>query len=378
MYMLIGLGVSSFIILLSGNPVECFEILDAMQYQANLKYISSNFPEHVMIYFESSEIVTIIPIFEKLKILELYQVFIGQVYVPAFGKFLFYNINSDLITNLSSLIVQIGMAGVLFLISKMYLKIVFNIQYTKIRTFIYCNKMLCITQQIAFLVHKINRLSLGINQMMSLQGVVYIIKANCWDLLFKTMLYLYSEKENNLRNQIQDILAQSLLVSVLVLVFYIFKIKDSQMALKKRKSLCYDGLNVAKKILFVLVLIGCQKSQLLQSILLSLINSIYLTIIVLGKMVNSKIDLIIILMFEIPVIIFTLLNICHEETYSHFLSLQSQVMVGFGQIGLLSFGIMAPLIKYGHQIKSKLTILIKRWKKYKVNQKEQAQSSLFI
>lgn len=30
MYMLIGLGVSSFIILLSGNPIECFEVLDTM------------------------------------------------------------------------------------------------------------------------------------------------------------------------------------------------------------------------------------------------------------------------------------------------------------------------------------------------------------
>ncbi|CAD8079960.1 unnamed protein product [Paramecium primaurelia] len=35
MYMLIGLGVSSFIILLSGNPIECFEVLDTINYNTN-------------------------------------------------------------------------------------------------------------------------------------------------------------------------------------------------------------------------------------------------------------------------------------------------------------------------------------------------------
>lgn len=77
MYLLIGLGLSGLIILLSGNPGDCFEVLDAMQYQANLKYINSNFPENVMIYFESSEVVTIVPILDTLKIIDLFDNAIG-------------------------------------------------------------------------------------------------------------------------------------------------------------------------------------------------------------------------------------------------------------------------------------------------------------
>ncbi|CAD8179422.1 unnamed protein product [Paramecium octaurelia] len=378
MYILIGLGATSFLILLSGNPVECFEVLDTMQYQSNLKYINSNFPQNVMIYFESSEVVTIIPILDKLKIRDLFEVAIGQDYMQAFGKFLFYDINSDLITNLSGLVAQVGMAAVLFVLSKIYLKLYFQNQYHQIRAFIYNNKKLNLSQHIASFVHKLNRLSFGINQMISLEGLVYIIKANSWDLLFKTILYLFSEKENNLRNKVQDILAYSFLLTVLVLIASSFQIQASQMKLTKRKNLHHDSLIVAKKFLFVLVLIGSQKSQLIQSILLSLINSIYLTIIVLGKMVNEKIDLMIILIFEIPVIMFTLLNICYEETYANFLSLESQVVIGFGQIGLLSLGIMAPLIKYGYQIQIKIKQLIQKWRKQKINEKQSTTSSLFI
>lgn len=98
----------------------------------------------------------------------------------------------------------------------------------------------------------------------------------------------------------------------------------------KRKSLKHEGVIVAKKLLFLIVLIGSQESSLTQSFLISLINSFYLIIIILGRMVSKKIDLILILMFEIPVILFTLLNIVYEETFAHFLSLETQVMIGFG------------------------------------------------
>ncbi|CAK92597.1 unnamed protein product (macronuclear) [Paramecium tetraurelia] len=289
MYILIGLGVASFFILLSGNPVECFEVLDTMQYQANLKYINSNFPENVMIYFESSEVVTIRPILEKLKLLNFFDGVIGQDYMPAFGKFLFYDVNSDLITNISGLIVQVFMALLFFVISKIYLKILFNNFYNQFRAFIYNNQKSFLPQKLAFLIHKLNQLSFGIYQMISIKGIIYLIKANSWDLLFKTLLYLFSEKESNLRNRLSNMLAYSFLISILILISSIFSIKDSQMELKKRKHYSHEGLIVAKKFLFVLVLIEAQKSQLTQSILLSLINSSYITIIVLGKMVNEKI-----------------------------------------------------------------------------------------
>ncbi|CAK76180.1 unnamed protein product (macronuclear) [Paramecium tetraurelia] len=377
MYMLIGLGVSSFIILLSGNPVECFEVLDTLQYQSNLKYINSNYPENVMIYFESSEVVTIVPVLEKLQFLDLFNVVIGQEKIQAFEKFLFYDVNAELISNLSGLIAQIVIVVLLLIASKIYFWIFIKKCYNQFRIFIYNSNKLQFTKQIALIIHKLNQLSIRINQLISLNGIVYIIQANSWDLIFKTLLYLYSQKENTFRNQFQNILACSFLICILVLLSSIFSIKDSQMGLKKRKSILHEGLIVAKKFFFLLVLIGFQKSSLTQSVLLSLINTFYITIIILGQIVSENIDLILILMFEVPVILFTLLNIAYEQSYANFLSYESQIVIGFGQIGLLSFGILAPLIKYVHQIKIKLHKQIQKWIQQKEKEK-QPPTSLFL
>ncbi|CAK81372.1 unnamed protein product (macronuclear) [Paramecium tetraurelia] len=54
-------GVSSFIILLSGNPTDCIEVLDALQYQSYIRFINVAFPENVTIYIESAEIISIQP-----------------------------------------------------------------------------------------------------------------------------------------------------------------------------------------------------------------------------------------------------------------------------------------------------------------------------
>ncbi|CAD8205201.1 unnamed protein product [Paramecium octaurelia] len=77
--------------------------------------------------------ITIIPILDKLKILDIIEVVIGYECMPKFGKLLFYNINTDLITNLSGLISQVGMAVVLFILSKMYLWLCFKNKYHRIR-----------------------------------------------------------------------------------------------------------------------------------------------------------------------------------------------------------------------------------------------------
>ncbi|CAD8156097.1 unnamed protein product [Paramecium octaurelia] len=340
MYMLIGLGISSLIILLSGNPVECFEVLDTLQYQSNLKYINSNYPENIMIYFESSEVVTIIPVLEKLQFIDLFNGVIGQEQLPAFEKFLFYDVNAELISNLSGLIAQIVIVVLLLIASKVYFLIFTKKCYNQFRVFIYNNKKLFFINKIVLIIHKLNQLCIKIHQLISLNGLVYIIQANSWDLIFKTLLYLYSQKENNLRNYLQNILAYSFIICNLVILSSIFSLKNSQKELKKRKILLHDGLIVAKKFFFLLVLIGFQKNSLTQSALLSLINSFYITIIILGQIVQEKIDLILILMFEVPVIMFTLLNIAYEQIQSNYLSYQFQIFIGFVQIGLLSFGLM--------------------------------------
>ncbi|CAD8207961.1 unnamed protein product [Paramecium octaurelia] len=348
---LIFLGISSMIILISGNPAECFEILDTIQYQSNLKFININFPQNLMIYFESSDVVTIIPILVKVGIFGLFQNVIGSQQLEAFGKFQSYNINCDLISNLYGFFTQLLLGTILLILSYCYLKYIFRAWFIRIRVLIYANTSILVSYQFAFFIHMFNKFSLGLLKILSQQGIVYIIQMNCWDLTFKALLYLFTEKENNLRNIGQTIIAVFILIAVVCLMFLFFSCSLSKLKPNNFTNFSHEGLLISKKFLILLMLIGCQRNPIVQCVIIALINTLYITLILTCKMVNNKIDLIVILIFEIPIILVTLLNLSFDSNIVKFISSEVQVWIGFVQIGLMSIGITAPLTKYVSEIK---------------------------
>ncbi|CAD8182797.1 unnamed protein product [Paramecium octaurelia] len=70
---LIILGLSSFIILLSGNPSNCFDVLDTLQYQSYHRFINVAYPENFSIYFEFSDLISIHPFLQLIQQIYLLQ-----------------------------------------------------------------------------------------------------------------------------------------------------------------------------------------------------------------------------------------------------------------------------------------------------------------
>ncbi|CAK59168.1 unnamed protein product, partial (macronuclear) [Paramecium tetraurelia] len=257
---LIFLGISSIIILMSGHPAECFEILDTIQFQSNLKFINIAFPENLMIYFESSDVVTIIPILEKIGMLNLCQ-------DPL--------VNFRTMINLYGFVSQILLGTILLILSYCYLRFIFRTWFTQIRIFIYDNRSILVSYNFALLIHTMNQFSLGLHKILSQQGIVYILQVNCWDLIFKTLLYLFSEKESNPRNIAQTIIAIIILISIASLMSLFFQYSLSQLKPNKSTNFCHEGIIIAKKFLILIMLIGSQGNPIVQCVLIACVNTCY-------------------------------------------------------------------------------------------------------
>ncbi|CAD8208458.1 unnamed protein product [Paramecium pentaurelia] len=162
--MLIILGISGFIILLSGNPQDCFEVLDALQYQSFLRFINIDFPENLFIYFESSEFISIQPLLVKFNLVHLFQQIFGSEFLESFGKFYFYQINADLLINLQSQIWQILVLLILFIFYILYKKI-FSKQFFSSRQLIQIQKRnSLILNRIVIFLYQINKIILGLDK----------------------------------------------------------------------------------------------------------------------------------------------------------------------------------------------------------------------
>ncbi|CAD8202409.1 unnamed protein product [Paramecium pentaurelia] len=355
--MLIILGVSSIIILLSGNPSDCFEVLDALQYQSYLKFINVVYPENVFIYFESSELLSIQPFLIKFNLVDLFQLIFGQELLESFGKFYFYSINADLLINFQSQICQIVLMLFFAIFYFAYVKFYYKKCFTPSQMIYIKQVHSKILEKIAVILYLINQFILSLGKMFTINGLIIWFLANSWDVLFKIILYFYSKPQNSLRT----IFSIPLCIVIMLFLFTIsisFIIKTAQNnKLSNLKIFRHQGLIVIKKLLFLFFLIKAQDNSILQCILIALINTIYLAIIIIAKLLKYKIDKIVIFWFELPIIMFTLLSISYHPDFVKHITNNQQLLIGFIQIAILCFGLLSPLIKYGY-------ILIKKAKDY--------------
>lgn len=74
--------------------------MDNLQYQSYLKYTNIIYPENLYLFFESTNLISIIPIVNFLKINQFYEIFIFTDFIESYAKLKFYNLNAHLITNL--------------------------------------------------------------------------------------------------------------------------------------------------------------------------------------------------------------------------------------------------------------------------------------
>ncbi|CAD8211300.1 unnamed protein product [Paramecium octaurelia] len=360
-YMMIGLASSSVFLFFFGNPSQCLEILDTLQFQSYLKFINVQFPQNIQIYFESSKFVTVSPVLVKLQVHDFLEQLIGYEQLDSIGKFFEYQLNADLLVNIYGQLIQIGSLIVLYIIVKCYQKIIyshcFGIKY------IYYFRLLNhrVAQFFGIKFYYINKYICKIGDIFTGVGLIQLYHANSWDLLFKILMYLASSHQLGLRKIISHTISIAYLVSIIIILSKHFRSQSKQIRLKDLRITQHEDIILLKKLLFLVVLIILQSYPLIQCLLLTCVLFWYLGSLISTQFTSSKLDLLIIIWMEGPVMIFTLSCIIYCPDFSKHFSTDQQINAGFIQISFLILALASPLARCGYQFYLKVkTYCLKR------------------
>ncbi|CAD8123591.1 unnamed protein product [Paramecium sonneborni] len=374
-WMMIGLSISSLMLLLFGDPTQCMEILDTLQFQSYLKYINVSFPQNLLIYFESSEFVTIQPALVQFKIIDFFEYFIGYQNLKSIGKFFEYQLNADLLISIYGQMTQICFLIGLHVFLKYYTQIIYA--YCFGSKYIYYLRVINnkIIINIGIKIYYLNNKILKLKNLFKISGLIQLFHANSWDLIFKVLLYLESNYIwYGQRQIISNIISIGYLIVIMIILIKNFTGYKRKVVLNNLRTEQHENIILIKKLIFLIVLILMQSQPVLQCILLTLVLLFYLGFIVIINFTANKLDLLIIIWMEAPVMLFTLSCLAHCSDFQKKLAIDQQTFVGFLQIGLLILALISPLVRCSYQFYEKLKaqylkfIKVKKRIKFNVDQ----------
>ncbi|CAD8109497.1 unnamed protein product [Paramecium primaurelia] len=345
LWIIIGLAISSLLLIIFGELSQFTEILDVLQYQSFLRFINVRYPENLIIYFQSSELITLQPILIKLKINSLFENLFDSHYLEGPGKLQEYQINADLLTNLQGQFTQLALFLLLYCFLKYFKRFLFNYWFTNkyfLRVKLIKSTFInCATIKGYFMSKKV----LAMQSLYKVQGMTQIFYANSWDLSFKAILFLISINSLTLRSTISLFLTILYFFIILIIINQNFNNSNFKLMLKVGKIKRLEIIILIKKLLFLTILIGIQNYPIFQCFLLAFINFSYVLFIIIMKFKSIDIDLITIVWLETPVMLFTLLNIAYIKEFIYYFLPNQLINYGFCQIGILIFGLLGPLFK---------------------------------
>ncbi|CAD8068142.1 unnamed protein product [Paramecium sonneborni] len=234
--------------LFSGGPSFIEELLNIIQYQSFLKFINLEYPQNLLIFFQASEMLSISNHLQFFN----FGNFINNIYPKQLnfqlnGKFLYYELEAILITNITPQIFQ-AFVIVLIIYSGYFFDIIFQKllqnQYF-ITTFENRNslskKYILIffrktRQAIKFL--KISKYSFSFKQ------VKQILLLNSWDLLFKSILYLYCNQEVNIRSIIESSMSLAIITILYISLSALFSLRQKINISKQKRKIRLNIFNL--------------------------------------------------------------------------------------------------------------------------------------
>ncbi|CAD8116760.1 unnamed protein product [Paramecium sonneborni] len=355
----IGLSGYGAILLMTGQIMQFLDILDILQYQSYLKYVNVNYPENLQIYFDSSNFLTLSPILNYFKIVQLFNSILGENVLMSIGKFNQYEINADFLTNIQAQILQLASLIILFLLSLQK----YNLFNSK-----------CFSEQnsnlLKYLQLKLYLLQKSIvfsTKVMSKEKLLQMFHVNSQDLIFKVLLFLFSNTTNSTRQQISNYICIIFLTSTFFIMIRPIRNLYNKINRQINIEQQYESIILMRKLLFFLFLIGTQNHPLLECLMLSFSFALNLILITYCKLIKQKVDLVFVFWVEIPVIAFIQINNLYCQDFSNHIPYSSKINLGFFQIGLLIFGILGPLVKSMIQLYDRIKKTLQKREKQQKN-----------
>ncbi|CAD8071026.1 unnamed protein product [Paramecium sonneborni] len=325
-YIMNSMGAASILVLLLGNSFILKGVIEVLQQQSYLRFINVVFPLNLYIYFESSSLVTVQPLLEFFNFNTFTSEIVNMPYIESYEKLKFYEINADLIYNLQS---QIFLS--LTLLST-YLTCFFLVEIFKALDDSY---FFCFGSNIANIFIKIQNSCLSIKTEIENQGLKEFLISNCWDLLFISFLQIRSQSITSTRALVSVVIAYLILyVCAIIISSHFFK-ENKATSVYKYWLKKFNLFLILKKLLFVAILVLFQRSQQIQSILLTLVCSLYLIYIILIRSQRDILQRINLLMMETSIFIFCLTVALYWKEMENNFDYENQVLLGWFHIAML-------------------------------------------
>ncbi|CAK78946.1 unnamed protein product (macronuclear) [Paramecium tetraurelia] len=348
---LTGFGV---FLLIFGQLAQFLEILDILQYQSYLKFINVEFPQNLYIYFQSSDFVQLQNIMINFRIVETLNLFIYEEKVQSHGKFYQYQLNADLLSNIYGQVAQILAIFFGYWLVMFYISLTNNNCFTA-RSFYNLGIINCkIVDQMAIKfyylyrsIHKLVRIKLS-------QQFIFFFQSNSFDLIFKILLFLDSNVQFNMRSEISFGICLMFFMIVINCIFKLFQRETKLIRIKNIKEQQLESIILLKKFVFLLILIKVQVQPLLQCLLLSFSQLLFIEIIWFFQLANSKFEFIIIFLNEFPIMLFTFMIAAFSLDFSQYLNQNTKLSIGFFLIGILLISIFGPILKQLRHVYNKI------------------------
>ncbi|CAK69779.1 unnamed protein product (macronuclear) [Paramecium tetraurelia] len=356
---MLALGSFAIFAFLLGSPQQFLEILDILQFYSYLKFINVEYPENLYIYFQSSELISVDPILQFLGIKDNFEDQLGINIIEGFGKFDQYKTNADLITNIYSQFMQVIVFFSLLVILKMYLKFCLKFCFTSYFMYFIRKRKSKAVEWLAIKLYQFNYYIKNYQNFDTVNLIIDCYYANAWDLNFKVLLYLTFNKQSGIRTLVSYLVCLIYFIIGICIVLRNFGIPNNNLDFKKLRNQQHQSIILLKKFIFVLILIRMQESYIAQCIMLSFSTCAYIVFLLILKIANTGLDLMNILCVEVPVILFTLINLSFCKDFNNHFTPDQIIRMGFLQIGCLMLGLLGPLFNCVYQFYCKLKSIYK-------------------
>ncbi|CAD8091247.1 unnamed protein product [Paramecium primaurelia] len=345
--LIIGLGSISVLMLFFGDPQQSLEIFDTLQFQSYLKFVNVVYPQNLQIYFHSSDIVTVNPILITFKIKDVFHTIIQDNFIESIGKLQEYQINADLLINIQSQLSQISLIVFLYIICLFYPRFFNNYCFTSKFFYFISSSKSKFLEKLGIKFYKFNKKIINLRKLYTIKGFRQLFYANSWDLLFKVLLFITSNNQQGYRSIISQCICFLVLSVFISLLCQHFKGLNKNLDFSILRIEQHEGICQLKKLLFILILIDIQESDIFQCTMITLLIFVYIGFLFMIQQNIPKIELIGLIWMEAPVMLFTLTSLIYCSDFQNYLTNDLQILIGFGQIGLLILGLLGPLIKLG-------------------------------
>ncbi|CAD8149907.1 unnamed protein product [Paramecium octaurelia] len=292
--------------LMFGKIGVFLDILDILQQQSYLKYINVEIPQNLKIYYESSNAISFQPFLQYLNLNTLSSNQLEFQYIEAKYKFKEYEVNADIAANLQLFLIIVTTVFISKFIFKQLLKYLFKSNIPMI-------------QQYKFQLH--STFTLIISKLyfnFAKQGLQVIIYSNSFDLLFISCIQLSVDCD-----------LYRTLLSVWIIVF------TTLVIIQPKKNRQQNSVIIVKKLAYIMILVFYQSCQIVQSILLSLIQTFYMSFLI-SQQKSMSLQFLKQFMAEVSMLFTLVMNFSYWDELMTQLNYQNKVDISWSQIALLT------------------------------------------